>query len=127
MPTDPQVSCSKSPERSSKRTRSVAKPHQDRDTVSAHVRCKLSFPNEDEKDGVNDDKVPKAQTSALKGPEEDGPLPPMPDLSQRSLSQPSPPSPTLPSVPSAASQVSHFVSLCVSFVSNLTLLDGFSP
>ncbi|XP_058271823.1 BRCA1-A complex subunit RAP80 isoform X3 [Hemibagrus wyckioides] len=98
-----QVSCSKSPERSSKRTRSVAKPHQDRDTVSAHVRCKLSFPNEDEKDGVNDDEDPKAQ-SALKGPEEDGPLPPMPDLSQRSLSQPSPPSPTLPSVPSAASQ-----------------------
>ncbi|KAK3524302.1 hypothetical protein QTP70_027033 [Hemibagrus guttatus] len=101
-----QVSCSQAPETSSKRTRSVAKPHQDRDTVSAHVRCKLSFPNEDEKDGVSDDEVPKAQMSAMKGSEEDRPLPPMPDLSQRTLSQPSPPSPTLPSVPSAASQES---------------------
>ncbi|KAF7697373.1 hypothetical protein HF521_005791 [Silurus meridionalis] len=70
----------------SKRTRSAAKPHQDRDTVTAHVRCKLSFSNKLEKDGGSDEDVSEAQTS----------LPPMPDLSQKTSSQPSPPSPTIP-------------------------------
>lgn len=93
------------------RVRSAAKPHHDRDTVTARVRCKLSFPSKDGKDGGSDDNdgdVPAARTSALTGSEEVRPLPPMPDLSQRTSSQPSPPSPSLPSVPSAASQVSHF-------------------
>ncbi|MCJ8740558.1 hypothetical protein PDJAM_G00060260 [Pangasius djambal] len=102
-----QVSGNRASETSSKRARSAAKPHQDRDTVTAHVRCKLSFSSKDGKDGGSDDEVPAAQMSALKRFEEVSPLPPMPDLSQRTLSQPSPPSPALPSVPSAASQESH--------------------
>ncbi|XP_060792467.1 BRCA1-A complex subunit RAP80 isoform X2 [Neoarius graeffei] len=102
-----QVSCCQTSETSSKRVRPAAKPHQDRDTVTAHVRCKLSFPSKDGKDSGSDDDVSATHTSALKGSEEVSPLPPMPDLSQRTLSQPSPPSPTLTSVPSAASQESH--------------------
>ncbi|XP_017347938.1 BRCA1-A complex subunit RAP80 isoform X1 [Ictalurus punctatus] len=105
-----QVSCSQASETSSVRVRSAAKPHHDRDTVTARVRCKLSFPSKDGKDGGSDDNdgdVPAARTSALTGSEEVRPLPPMPDLSQRTSSQPSPPSPSLPSVPSAASQESH--------------------
>ncbi|KAF4077627.1 hypothetical protein AMELA_G00210140 [Ameiurus melas] len=100
-----QVSCSRASETSSVRARSAAKPHHDQDTVTARVRCKLSFPSQDGKGGDGD--IPAARTSALTGSEEVCPLPPMPDLSQRTSSQPSPPSPSLPSVPSAASQESH--------------------
>ncbi|XP_047661498.1 BRCA1-A complex subunit RAP80 isoform X3 [Tachysurus fulvidraco] len=100
------VGCSQASETSFKRVRSAPKPHQDRDAVSAHVRCKLSFSSKDKKAGVSIDDVPNAQASALKSSEEDGALLPMPDLSQGTLSRPSPPSPTLPSVPSADSQES---------------------
>ncbi|KAK2826971.1 hypothetical protein Q7C36_017897 [Tachysurus vachellii] len=98
-----QFGCSQASETSFRRVRSVPKPHQARDAVSAHVRCKLSFSSKDKEAGVSKDDVPNAQASALKSSEEDGALLPMPDLSQRTLSQPSPPSPTLPSVPPAAS------------------------
>ncbi|GAA6083635.1 BRCA1-A complex subunit RAP80 isoform X1, partial [Tachysurus ichikawai] len=101
-----QFGCSQASETSFKRVRSAPKPHQHRDVVSAHVRCKLSFSSKDKKAGVSKDDVPNAQASALKSSEEDGPLLLMPDLSQTTLLQPSPPSPTLPSVPSAASQES---------------------
>lgn len=105
---------------SSKQAKSATVAHQD--TVTAHVRCKLSFPSKDVKDsGTMNDKDTAAQTSTSKGLEEGSPLKAMPDLSQTILSQTSPASPTLPSVHSAASHVSHLTwSRCV------FLVDGFS-
>lgn len=83
--------------------------HQDRDTVTGRVRCKLFFPSKHATDsGMTNDKDTDAHTSASKGLEEGSPLKPMPDFSQTISSQSSSPNLTRPSVPSATSQVSLF-------------------
>lgn len=74
------------------------KPHQDPDTVSAHLRRKLSFTN---KNGTHCGSADDTALSGGEGVRRESPLPPMPDLSQ-----PSPPRSSLSLLPSA-SQVSR--------------------